>query len=327
MKRLPFLACALVLVGTAAQATAVPDFWYVVPDEASVATPNRLVRGIVIPSAVSPSVETSAAGSAVSWSRPDGTQQSFVVQGASSLTFEPGPLAGTAYVPFHASKRLVYDPRGCCSCASWENSRESVEALSCVVGCNGCGCEGCICSPTFPCPSGPDGSMTLVAHDGVTPTMTFDSSGAKHDVTIVRHGRPAARFSGKNLIAKVTLQGETVISNPDSIALSGRVDSRSTVRGDKALFAWQSQEVAVVLEQRRSMPVPAFHGGAIHFESPSDDAPSTQSKRMQIGPLMDRCSACGTHPNSDSDLDIYDCVPGSGVCYRCVSWECVAQGS
>jgi hypothetical protein len=38
--------------------------------------------------------------------------------------------------------------------------------------------------------------------------------------------------------------------------------------------------------------------------------------------VMDRCSACGTHPNSMSDLVIYDCVPGDSMCYRCVSWEC-----
>jgi hypothetical protein len=327
MKRLSAFGCAVVLVATALHASQVPDFWYVVPDAALDATANRLVRGIVIPSDVHPTFETTPEGSVVSWRKSDGTRQSFVVKSAYSLTSEPGPLAGTTFVPFRASKRLAYDPRGCCSCASWLNSVESVEALSCVAGCSGCGCEGCICSPTFPCPIGPEQSLTLLARDSATPTMTFDKSGAKQGITVARHGKPAARFAGKRLVAQVTSKGETVMTNPDSISLSGRVDFRAAVRGDNALFAWRSADASVILDQRVSMPAPSFHEGVIDFEFSSDDAPTAATKHRRIEPSMDRCTACGTHPNSDSDLDLYDCVPGFSVCYRCVSWECIAQGS
>jgi len=115
-----------------------------------------------------------------------------------------------------------------------------------------------------------------------------------------------------------------VINNPDSIALSGRVTTRAAIRGDKALFAWSSPEASVILEQPRSMPEPSFRGGTIDFNSQSTDGPTTTSKRLEFEPVMERCKACGTHPNSTADLDIYDCVPGDSVCYRCVSWECFA---
>ena len=333
MHRLLAIVSASLLVATAVQAAppmrdaAPPDFWYVVPDETSASGASGLVRGIVVPSSATPTVQTTPAGSVISWRRPDGTQQSFVVQGISSFTFEPGPLAGTTYVPFGRRKHLQYAPDSCCTCASWQNSVESVEALSCVPGCIGCGCEGCICSPTYPCPEAAIAGMTLVAHNGPGPTMTFGRSGANDGITIVRKGRAAVRFHGKHLAANVTSQGETEINNPDSITLPGRVATRASIRGDKALFAWSSSDASVILEQPQSMPAPSFQGGTIDFDAQPADAPTTTAKRLEVEPVMDRCRVCGTHPNSTADLDIYDCVSGDSVCYRCVSWECFAPAS
>jgi hypothetical protein len=169
--------------------------------------------------------------------------------------------------------------------------------------------------------------MTLAAENDPSATMRFGESGEQRDVAVANHRQEAVRFHGKNLTARLSATGETVLSNPDSITLSGRVTSRTTVRGNKALFAWRSPWASVILEQNRSMSEPAFRDGVIEFNVASGDRPATDVKRLEIGPLMDRCSACGTHPNSDSDLDLYDCVPGFGVCYRCVSWECLGQKS
>jgi hypothetical protein len=327
MKRLCLFAVVAALFSPGLSASTTPDFWYVVPDDVSSSAATEVVRGIVVPSSVGPTVETTAAGSVISWRRPDGTTRSFVVQGVSAITLEPGPLGGTTYLPFRTSKRMQHDPAGCCSCASWQNSVESVEALSCVVGCIGCGCEGCICSPTFPCPTGPEAGLALAAENDPSERLTFGKSGTHDEIAVVRHGRATARFHGKRLAATVSSTGETILSNPDSIALSGPVTSRTTVSGDKALFAWRSPTASVILEQPRSMPAPSFRDGVVDFRAASGDEPTTDAKRLQVGPVMDRCSACGTHPNSDSDLDLYDCVPGFGVCYRCVSWECFAQKS
>ncbi len=319
MKRVLASASALFLVSTVLLAAPskrvaapAPDFWYVVPGEVSAAVTNtgtsKLVRGIVVPTSVRPTVQTTPAGSVISWRRPDGTRQSFVVEGVSSFTFEPGPLAGTTYVPFKRSKLLEYDPRSCCSCASWANMVESVELLACVPGCVGCGCEGCICSPTFPCPSSPGDAMTLVSHSDPATTMTI--------------GQASVRFRGGQLTADMASIGETVINNPDAIILPGPVETRSAVRGDAALFAWSSPSASVILEQPRFMPSPSFEDGTIEFNARPDEAPMIAAKYLAIAPVMDRCSACGTHPNSQADLEIYDCVPGFSVCYRCVSWEC-----
>lgn len=329
MKGLPQFACIAVLVATASQAAPpkreaapVPDFWYVVPDESAPAAESGLVRGLVIPSSVSPTVRTTPTGSVISWRRLDGTRQSFAVQGVSSFTFEPGPLVGTTYVPFASRKHLQYDPDGCCTCASWQNMVESIERLGCVIGCNGCGCEACICSPTSPCPGSPLGAMTLAAHNDPATTMTFGKAATTDGIKITSRGRAAVSFHGNHLAATVNAKGETVINNPESITLPGRVASSESVRGDNALFAWSSPDASVILEQPRSMPAPAFHGGTIDFKSQRDVAPETTARHLEVEPAMDRCRACGTHPNSMSDLIIYDCVPGDSVCYRCVSWEC-----
>ena len=169
--------------------------------------------------------------------------------------------------------------------------------------------------------------MTLAANNDPTAIITFGKSGAKNRSIAMRQGSDAVVFHGRNLMAKVTSKGETVINDPDSITLSGKVATRASVRGSRALFAWSSPVASVILEQPRSMPAPAFHDGAIDFYTQADDAPTTMAKHLEVEPVMDRCKACGTHPNSIADLDIYDCVPGDGVCYRCVSWECVAQES
>jgi hypothetical protein len=164
--------------------------------------------------------------------------------------------------------------------------------------------------------------MTLVAEHDTAPAMTFDRTDAANSVTVLARGGPSVRFRGKHLKARVTERGETTIDNPDSIALSGGVVSRATLKGDDALFAWASQGASVILRQHRSMPPPSFHDGVIGLEIQPPEPPKLAAKRIAIGPVMERCSACGTHPDSEADLDLYDCVPGLSTCYRCVSWEC-----
>jgi hypothetical protein len=70
------------------------------------------------------------------------------------------------------------------------------------------------------------------------------------------------------------------------------------------------------------MAAPSVHAGTIEFAPPSFGAVAS-SRHVAVEPVMDRCKVCGTHPDSVADTDIYDCVPGDSVCYRCVSWECV----
>jgi hypothetical protein len=327
MKGLPQLACVAALVATTLQAAPpkreavpAPDFWYVVPDGS--VTESGLVRGLVIPSLVNPTVRTTPTGSVLSWRRPDGTRQSFAVQGISSFTFQPGPLGGTTYVPFSLGKHLQYDPDGCCACASWNNMVESIERLGCVAGCSGCGCEACICSPTYPCPAGQVGAMTLAAHNDPAATMTFRKADATGRIDIARRGRAAVSFHGRSVAAEVNAQGVTMIINPESVWLPGQVTTSESTRGDHALFAWSSPEASVILEQPRSMAAPSFHGGTIDFGNRRAEATTSLAKRLETEPAMDRCRVCGTHPNSMSDLTIYDCVAGDSVCYRCVSWEC-----
>jgi hypothetical protein len=166
--------------------------------------------------------------------------------------------------------------------------------------------------------------MTLAAHNAPGTTMTFDKSGVSEGITIVNRGRTTAKFQGKHVSAKVTPKRETVIDDPDSITLYGAVVTRATHRGDMALFAWSSPDASVILEQPYSMPEPSFTGGTIEFKPQRRDVPTTTVRRMEVESVMDRCRACGTHPNSSADLDIYDCVAGDSVCYRCVSWECFA---
>jgi hypothetical protein len=299
-----------------------PDFWYVVPETTSASGTLGSVRGIVVPSTFSPTIQTSPIGSTISWHRPDGTRQSFVVQGVSTLTSERGPMEGTTYIPFR--KILQYEPDGCCSCASWENSQESIEALSCVIGCAGCGCEGCICSPTFPCPVGPESAMKLVAHNGAGPAITIGKSGARDEVAFVDHGRIAARFDGRHILTKIDAHGRVEIDEPDSITLFGPVTSRAATRDDKALFAWSTAAASVILEQPRSFPAPSYGMGTIELAS-QPAATARLGRQIAVEPVMDRCKVCGTHPDSIADTDIYDCVPGDSVCYRCVSWECIAS--
>jgi hypothetical protein len=329
MKGLPQIACVAALVATTLhagppkrEAAPLPDFWYVVPDESTADAESGLVRGIVIPSSVSPTVRTTPTGSVISWRRPDGTRQSFAVQGMSSFTFEPGPLVGTTYVPFSSRRRLQPETDSCCVCASWLNMVESLERLSCVLGCSGCGCEACICSATSGCPAPPPGVMTLVAHNDPTAKMTFHKTGATERIEIADRGRAAVSFHGRHVSATLNAHGETLIINPESVTLPGRVSSSESIRGEQALFAWSSEEASVILEQPRSMAAPLFEGGIIDFSTQLHVTPTTTAKWLEAEPVADMCRVCGTHPNSMSDLTIYDCVPGDSVCYRCISWGC-----
>ena len=329
MKGLPQIACVAALVATALQASppkheaaTVPDFWYVVPDESTAKVESGLVRGIVIPSSVNPTVRTTPTGSVISWHRPDGTRQSFAVQGMSSFTFEPGPLVGTTFVPFSSRGPLQPGADSCCTCASWLNMVESLERLSCVSGCSGCGCEACICSSTSGCPVSPPGVKKLAAHDDPTSTMTFRKSGATDRIEIASRGRAAVSFHGRHVSATMNAQGETVIINPESVTLPGQVTRNESVRGEQALFAWSSPEASVILEQPRSMAAPLFQGGVIDFDPQRDVAPAATAKWLEAEPVAGMCRVCGTHPNSMSDLTLYDCVPGDSVCYRCISWGC-----
>ncbi len=329
MKRLVVISFLLFIVASVLQAAPpkrvaapTPEFWYVVPGEARAADATAVVRGIVVPTSVRPTVQTTPAGSVISWKRPDGTRQSFVVEGVSSFTFESGPLTGTTYVPFQRSRHLVNDPNSCCSCASWQNSVESIDRLACVAGCLGCGCEGCICSPGLPCPTAPEGSLTLVAHNDVAKKMTFVKSNEIDTITMGGRGDAGVQFKGRHVTATMTPMGETVIRGPESITLPGGIAERSRVRDDKAFYAWSSPYASVILEQPQSMPAPLFHDGKIDLNVPAVAGRANSTRRPTIAPVMDDCRVCGTHPNSVADLELYDCVPGDSVCYRCITWRC-----
>jgi len=312
------------LVRPAGRTHVVPDFWYVVSADAPVAAERSLVRGIVIPTSVEPTVQTTPAGSVLSWERADGTRQSFAVQGLSSFSFKPGPIKGTMLVPFVDARRLQYfpdyDPKGCCSCASWQDSEESVEWLRCVPGCVGCGCEGCICSPTYPCPTNPFAPVTLRAHNGATPTISFAQRGASDEIAVETRGGNALRFRGERLSVSVAPDGSTEITNPSSIAISGDISTNAIVRGDTALFAWSSQETTVIVEQPKTIAPPAFDHGIIELVPRPGVAPATNALRLE--PLSDRCIVCGTHPNSTGDSEKCECVAGSGTCTRCINFAC-----
>jgi len=300
------------------------DFWYIVSGDSPETATRELTRGIVIPTSVEPTVRTTPEGSLLSWERADGTRQSFAVRGLSSLSFKPGPLKGTILVPFVEARRLQYladyDPRSCCACASWQDSEESVEQLSCVPGCYGCGCEGCICSPTYPCPTTPFAAMTLKAHNGATPSMSFSGRDAFGEITVGIRGRDAVRFRGARLSAEVASDGGTEIVNPDSIAMPGDVATTSMVRGDTAVFAWSSAETTVIVEQPISIPAPVFTGGNIELKPGEGTLSRTNASRLE--PTMDRCIVCGTHPNSIGDSEKCECVAGTQTCTRCINFAC-----
>lgn len=325
MKRLPVIVSVLLFAMTASHGAptraTVPDFWYVLPATDGPAAQRDLVRGIVVPSTATPTVQTSPAGSVISWPRLDGSTQSFVVRGVSSFAFERGPLAGTTYIPFRRAKRLELAPDDCCACASWPHMEESIEHLTCVEGCAECGCEACICSPTYPCPFGVAGDMKLKANNGASPVITIGKAGTNSDVAFESGGGIVARFSGRRLDARIDARGVTTIDNPDSITLAGPVFGRAAILQDKAYFAWVSPEASVILEQPVTMQAPTIQGQTINFSRPPVDAVASGKHRV-LQTNMDRCRVCGTHPDSVADLDLYDCVPGNSVCYRCVSWEC-----
>jgi hypothetical protein len=152
--------------------------------------------------------------------------------------------------------------------------------------------------------------------------MTFRKTSESDRIEIAGHGGAAVSFQGRHVSATLNAQGETVIINPDSVTLPGQVVQSESIRGERALFAWSSPEASVILEQPRSMAAPLFKGGTIEFRARRDEAPTETAKWLDVEPVGDMCRVCGTHPNSMSDLTIYDCVPGDSVCYRCISWGC-----
>ncbi len=293
-----------------------PDFWYVVPGEASPANDDggRLVQGIVVPTTVRPTVQTTPAGSVIGWQRADGTRQSFAIQGMSSFTFEPGPIANTTHVRFRPELINEPIPQRCCTCASWINSVESTEALACVPGCVGCGCVGCICTPGGPCPTSPEGVLTLVAHNDPARILVFEQSDVAGSVTMGSPAEGGVRFKGRNVTTTLSPAGNTMIHGPESIALPGGVAHKARITDDRAFFAWSSPHAAVILEQPRSIPAPSFRDETIEF--------NLSAKRRAPTVAPNECRICGTHLNSKADLDIYDCVPGTTVCYRCLTWSC-----
>jgi hypothetical protein len=326
MSRFPFFASALLLAATFLQAAPVPpapDFWYVVSGESDPTVSHEAVRGLVLPTSVGPTVQTGPEGSVVSWLRPDGTTHSVVVKGLSSLALEPGPLKGTTYVPFRLARTLQYNPDACCTCASWRNSVESFERLSCVPGCDGCGCEACICSPSSPCPQGLAQATTLVANNDPTARLTFDTGRAARGLTM-SHGRASTEFRGRGLDVELNTAGQIDIVKPESIALPGAVVRRNSVEGDMSFYAWSSPDTTVLLEQPRSFGAPSFRDGMLDFAPPQSIAPRAATSSIRMDHVADRCRVCGTHPNSDGDVDRMECIPGSGTCYRCISWECFA---
>lgn len=326
MSRRFVIASAVLLVATvrAAPPTPPPDFWYVVPDAASAAARNRPVQGIVIPSSVDPTVETSPTGSVISWQRPDGSRQSVVVAGISSFTFKPGPLKGTTFVPFADVKHMAWTNGSCCTCASWERMVESPEFRSCIPGCQNCGCEACICTHEDPCPHAFSGGMTLVAHNDASAIMTLDEPSTPREVALANRNGNGVKIRGKRLSTEVGAKGNVEIANPDSIAIPGRVTLSNVVQGDKAMHAWSSPGVTVIVEQPLSLAPPSFHDGTIDFKKPQADAPTNSAITMQ---LDNRCWVCGYHPDSVPDYDKWECVPGEGACVRCITFECLAHHS
>jgi len=326
-------ACLAILGSTAVQAspsmgeppskrievkrTADPDFWYVVSDPDASGFPPTSVQGIVIPSSVEPTVQTTPTGSVLAWERADGTRQSFVIEGVRSFNFKAGPLGGTTYVPFRT--RLRFEHESCCACASWNNMVESVEEFSCVPGCAGCGCEACICD-RLPCSAASSGALRLVPHADVASSMTFDQSGRTHEIEFRASDRTAARFRGDRLTAKTTPKGGIVIENPDSIAIPAAATSRRLLRGDDAFYGWTAPGVSVIVEQAASLPAPSFRDGTIAFNDPL--GPGVESRILAFDPDGYRCRICGVHPDSDGDLDRMVCIPGGSTCYRCVEFNC-----
>jgi hypothetical protein len=152
--------------------------------------------------------------------------------------------------------------------------------------------------------------------------MTFRKTSESNRIEIAGHGRAAVSFQGRHVSATLNAQGETVIINPDSVTLPGQVAQSESIRGERALFAWSSPEASVILEQPRSVAAPSFKGGTIDFRTRREEAPTAREKWIEVEPVGDMCRVCGTHPNSMSDLTIFDCVPGNSVCYRCISWGC-----
>lgn len=323
-----------------------PIYWYVVSDDQQSPTALRAVRGIVIPTTVEPTFITSETASIIRWTQDDGTTQSFVVDGISSLTFKQGPMEGTLYIPFTSSPNvgasssdvIELGPDSCCSCASWVNSSDSIEFKQCVSGCEGCGCEGCICNPTYPCPSNGNGMVLQPRyHSQVDFQVSSMPVASKQSITLapntvsVSNDRDSTVFSGTRIRSRIETDGRITVSNPESIKLGGRIISqRSTIAHGKALFAWATADTAVIIEQPMSWSPPTRTNDSIDFtfdpSSPTSELPassSTPSKYLDFAPLMDRCRACGTYPNHWGNLESYSCDPGgTSTCYRCVSWEC-----
>ena len=322
MKRLAVIVSAVLSAMTASYGArtspTVPEFWYVVPATDSPNEVDDVVRGIVVPASVAPSIKNSPQGSIISWRRLDGTTHSFVVQGVSSLAFERGPLAGTIYIPFRA-KRLMEADSGCCDCITFEDMSDSVEFLACEPGCPGCTCGACICPE--PCPSSPAQGLRLKANNGVGPSVMIGRRGTAQEIGFENHGAIAARFSGSRVLAGIDSRGVTTIENPDSITLSDGFSSRTSIVGDKAHFAWSSPDASIILEQPVTMAAPVVGARTIELHPGSVDR-TVLGRYREVQPRV-RCSVCGTYPNHYGDNERMVCLPGTtGTCYRCVSWDC-----
>jgi hypothetical protein len=152
--------------------------------------------------------------------------------------------------------------------------------------------------------------------------MTFTKFDGAGSITLGGRDNGGVQFKGRHVTATLSPTGETVIHGPESITLPGAVANRARVRDDKAFFAWSSPHASVILEQPRSLPAPSFHDETIDLLVPKALGQASSPKRPTVAPLLDECSVCGTHPNSKADLDLFDCVPGDSVCYRCITWTC-----
>ena len=84
------------------------------------------------------------------------------------------------------------DPKSCCSCASWQDSQESVEALSVRGGLRGLWLRRLHLQPHVSMPAGPENVLTLKPDDGSEPTLILDE--ARAAITFENRNRMAVTF-------------------------------------------------------------------------------------------------------------------------------------
>jgi hypothetical protein len=281
--------------------------------ESNAAGTHESVRGIVLPSTASPTLQTTAEGAAISWRRPAGARDSssFALQ---RLVRAWSPTANS--LSFLRRANLEVAPDGCCTLSRSKTAANQLKPSLASRGAQAAGARAAsVARRSTPLRS--RRSDERPPGNGVGPTLTISGRGRGPSLTFEHRGDRGV-FAGRRPDAKIDPRGVTV-SGSDSITLFGPVTSRS--------------ESAATNHRCRSRPRPPsfssnprmrFRRSAMERSVFDPTLYAIRPGRPRPEPTTDRCSACGTHPDSVADTDIYDCVPGNSVCYRCVSWECSA---